>query len=262
MTQQTETPPKPAPEPAAAPQAEPAGPAGAPAPARLGPVAVLLKLLGAPATFGGAALALLVALSSVVLIVFAVRAEQWFIAWFEGVNIVAGALAFLTLIGRLRVAPALSLAIAGAVTGAGAVLSEPAMAARLLDAGGLPNQFFPFSLIPIMLARLGASALMMLLACVIVWAREPRLSARYLVWAVVTGVPALALLAPILVGRVRAAVPLPDVTSLGAVGKFALAAGAIAAFFAIVTLVSIAGHCLIRSLEVGRRDPPPARDGA
>jgi hypothetical protein len=87
-----------------------------------------------------------------------------------------------------------------------------------------------------------------------VWSALPAASAAYLVRSAATGVPLVAMLAALVVGPVRAQVAaLPGMVKM---------VGFIALFFIGLTLVSIAGHCLIRSFEVASREDGPGGSGA
>jgi len=199
-------------------------------------------------------LAALIALSAVGGIVLGVIGRQWFLIAFDTVVLVTCGFASLLALGRFRDAPALAALIGAGATFTGAVLVEPSVATRVIQGGGgaTGTVIAGIPLIPLALARVGASFALGALGVLIALSRRPKQSIAYLVRAAILALPLAALAAAALVPAARQwANNLP-----GAVTVLAVIFG----FFIFGALFAASVHCLIRAFEVNlpENDPPPA----
>lgn len=223
----------------------------------------VLAVLGAIAPPIALALSALCALSAVALLPFAAFHGFWMIALFEAVVLLAGIIGAVTARGRFPGGPAISLLCVGGTISSLAILTEPALVTRLLGSAGRPLEIGGFRILPLMLARFFAGAIIIDAAILIAWARCPGQSAGYLLRSAASGAAALIVAvlsiwrapeqgpragARGILDRVAAIIDtLPDIVLIVLV---------IAAFFVALALVSASGHCLIRSFEVARLDDP------
>ncbi len=167
----------------------------------------------------------------------ATRADPgWFLLGFEGLALVGALFAVLVGLGKFRHGPALAmLCVAGTIL-VGTVLGYTADRATYR---GIQAH-------PISAARLGASALMFLLAGVTVWARRPAPSIRALVTGSVLGAIAL--------GVMGAWAFTPLSASLAAVHPMVRTLALLFGGLIVVGLLSASAHYGIRSLEHGREE--------
>jgi hypothetical protein len=193
-----------------------------------------------------AAVGVAVALSAMYVGTLAVRADDTLVALFELVVILAGTFVALVSIGRFREGAGLALASCALAIGGGAVLSDPGLVSRYFSTRMDPLVLDGIDVRWIMAVRVGCAVVISIGAAVRVWSRRPRESAWFLVRAMVLGVPLLVILAAAASPAIRSwAQGLPTMVR---------AAGVVIGFFVGLGLASAAGHCLIRSLEMGRLD--------
>lgn len=193
------------------------------------------------AVLGGAT-----ALSAAIIGGLAYRSGEYMVAMFEILAIVAGVFATLVSIGKFREGAGIALASCALAIGGGAILSEPALVSQFFNTrvdpvvvGGVEIKWF-------MAGRVGVAVMMMIGAAVIVWSRRPRASAWFLVRAALLSIPLVLIAGAFLAPTVRVWVDgLPAMVRVVAV---------VAGFFVGLALASAAGHCFIRSLEMGRLD--------
>ena len=183
-------------------------------------------------------------LSAILLGGLAMRNHEVMIALFEALAIGAGVITAMVAIGKFREGAGLALLSCALAIGGGAILSEPTLISQLFNTAGQPVVLNGITIRDILLWRVVASMLIGLGALITVWARNPRRSAWYLVRAAMTGIPLLALAGAPLIPAVR--------TWVNSVHPLVQIGGVIVLFFAVLALASACGHCLIRSLEVGR----------
>jgi hypothetical protein len=164
----------------------------------------------------------------------------------------------LTGMGRFRQGPGLALLCAGGTIGSMAVLAEPALVSHFLGTPGKPLVIGGFKILPLMMGRVFGGVLLVAGAAFVVWARDAARSAGYLIRAGLAGGAALLIgffaAWPAPKGGARTGVLgiLDRVPAmLSSLPMIVLVILAIAAFFLVIGLVSAAGHCAIRSLEVG-----------
>lgn len=170
--------------------------------------------------------------------------QLYFLAAFEVVAAFAGAVGVLTALNKFKTGPALAMLSVSGPMLVGALLGEPALSARLL---GQPVEPMVLSGVPIKmlaLAQLGCGLVMMLCASLTVFARNPSRSYWYLFRALLAAMPLVA--AVVMVRYLPRVFP-----SAGTAVKIGVST---VAFFVFVTFLSIAGHCVIRAYESGRRE--------
>jgi hypothetical protein len=184
----------------------------------------------------------------------AFRAGEVLITLFELVAVMAGVFAALVALGRFRVGAGLALASCALAIGGGAVLTEPSLLDFVFSTRLDPVVLNGVSVRWFMVGRVGAAVLLAIGAGVTIWSRRPRESAWFLVRATLLGIPLVAMLAVLAVPSIRAsALSLPALVRV---------IGVVIGFFVGLGLASAAGHCFLRSLEMGRLDdadnPSPA----
>lgn len=158
----------------------------------------------------------------------------WFLVGFEALTLLGCVYALLLGFGRFRSGPALAmLCVAGTIL-AGTVLGYTADRATYR---GMPRD-------PIAAARLAASALILLMAGVTVWARRARESARALVIGCALGGLAL--------GAMGAWMFTPISSTLAGIHPIVRTLTMLIGGLTVVGLLSGGAHYTIRSLELGR----------
>lgn len=213
-------------------------------------VAWKLRILRPAFTWILVILGVATALSAILLGGLAMRSHEVMIAMFEALAIGAGVITAMVAIGKFREGAGLALLSCALAIGGGAILSDPTTGpnegglAALFNSRPDPVVIDGIAIREILVWRLFAGALIALGALITVWSRNPRLSAWYIVRAKLTGIPLLAIgVAPFIPAIRHWADTLPALVRIG---------GVIVLFFMVMALASICGHCLIRSLEVGR----------
>ena len=193
------------------------------------------------AVLGGAT-----ALSAAIIGGLAYRSGEYMVALFEVLAIVAGVFATLVSIGKFREGAGIALASCALAIGGAAILSEPALVSRFFSTRVDPVVVGGVEIKWIMVGRIGVAVALMIGAGVVVWSRRPRASAWFLVRASLLSVPLVLVAAAFVVPAVHAWIDgLPAMVRVVAV---------VAGFFIGLALASAAGHCFIRSLEMGRLD--------
>jgi len=182
----------------------------------------------------------------------ATRNNDPMVAIFEALAILAGVFATTVALGKFREGAGLALATCALAIGGGAILSDPTLVSKYFNTRGQPVVYGTLFIREILKWRVAAGLIIGIGALVRVWSRNPKLSAWYLVRAAITGAPVLAALVALAVPSVRHTIT-DYVSNLGKAAAAVISiGGAIVGFFAGLALVSASGHCLIRSLEVGR----------
>lgn len=207
--------------------------------------------LPTPIRFVCLAISLILALSAVAGIVLGIVGADYFLAGFELVVLVASGFGVWAGLGRLPGVETMTMVCLAGVVFVGALLGAPSIVAGLIQGGtGLKAEVAGLPLMPWIVGRLIASAVLAGLSAFVVLGRE-RSSLRYLLTGVIVGVPVIILAAALLLTPLRS-----YAASLAAPVQVFLA---LVGFFVIAALVSVSGHNLIRAFEVGIEAGLPAR---
>lgn len=174
-----------------------------------------------------------------------VRGEAWLAVAFEAAIVLSGVFGLLAAVGRFRESHALALFCAG-----GTILLSSAMGYlaghRLEGAANLGAIVREMAHDRATAALVASGGSLFALSGLVLLARRPRASGRYLALGLALGAPVAAAGAAWMATSVRA-----TVQSMPPIGQTALA---FFGFLVFCALASASVHCLIRAFEVGRAE--------
>lgn len=203
-----------------------------------------------PAVLLGAevVLSVLAAVAAISFAVVAFRGEHYFMLAGQGLALVAAGFGVLAGRGRFSDGPALAPACVGGALLTAAVVGG--LETQVLSIDGEITAFGGPGSRAAVATHAALAALFGVLAALVVLARTPARSGKYLLAGALVGSPALALAVAWRLGYIaRAQESLPAVA-------FQLAV--LGAALVVIVLVSVAAHCIIRAFEVGVDAADPA----
>lgn len=203
---------------------------------------------------------------SLFFLVLSLVQRDWFVVMFEATAVAAAVMGVLAGRGRFDFAPGLGFSCVGGTILGAALLGEPKTivwifdfqgAAIALDASWLPvvgERLGSIALYPFAVGQILVGAALMFCAALVVWIRKPARSFRYVALSLATGVPALVIIATPALARRFTWLDNAISSARDTLPVFAEAIIVLFIALLLLPLISIAGHCSIRSLEVGATD--------
>lgn len=193
------------------------------------------------------AISLFCLVSALAGMVIAFKGQSWYMLAFEFVVVISAAPGLMIGAGRVRSGHAMGMLCLGGVVGVTAALIDPELMKALIQRQTPKvDPVWGVNILPWILARLAAGAVLVGLSALTVLLRRPGRSLPLLAKGMAFGLPVLVCGGLVLVPSMRG--------KLSALSPVSLIVLAIAGTAVLCVLISASGHLIIRAFQVGIED--------